>query len=244
MRSSCAPAHSWHQWFGFVTIYTFFKSVWFLFICAHNMCLQATFNVFQNSFFWSGSWDERRVGNRQRNCACVQASKTHNHFCEGSCWDGLRLIGASMWRMEIVPFCYRLDLNIHHLIISLRTYEYCIWVLSLHSGFSYLKMGHLDFYLSYETACLWDKKNQMVLFSFLFSICFMATLWQRILVLLTKHLLSPLTNPQLHLLAKCVLPLKYLNIYKAAAKPGTSSAVREKAVIQWWRKIDFLIDPK
>lgn len=123
MRSSCTPAHSWHQWFGLVTIYTLFRSVWLLFICLKKICLQATFLMLfkiQGFFSWAFGMRRERENDKERNCACVHASCIYA-FLLWIIWKMAsdRLIGVGKWRMETVPVVFWLRLIFHHLLSSI-----------------------------------------------------------------------------------------------------------------------------
>ncbi len=103
MRSSCTPAHSWHQWFGFVTIYTLFRFVWLLFICRRKSVSKQHFWCCSKYSFLESDTGMRREkeNDKERNCACVNAPFL--------LWIILKtasdhLIGFGTWSMETVPF--------------------------------------------------------------------------------------------------------------------------------------------
>lgn len=109
MRSSCAPAHSWHQWFGFVTIYTLLRSIWLLFICAEKICLQATFFMFFKIVLFKVrhlGWEACR--GMTEKYACVHAKHKQSTQCismvDNSETASDSLKGVAKWMMETLPF--------------------------------------------------------------------------------------------------------------------------------------------
>lgn len=114
MRSSCTPAHSWHQWFGFVTIYTLFRFVWLLFICRRKSVSKQHFWCYSKySFFESGTGMRReRENDREKLYLCTCSISTVDHF------ENCLRSSDRIWQVEDgnCAICFWLRLIFHHLL--------------------------------------------------------------------------------------------------------------------------------
>ncbi len=87
MRSSRTLAHSWHQQFGFITIYTLLTSVWLL---RENLSPSNIFDVFQNKAFlsWALEWGGRERMTKRETFVCT--FKLHERISMDHFENGIR----------------------------------------------------------------------------------------------------------------------------------------------------------